>query len=82
MNGLVTSKLLRGLYFNKLIFAIYDENTINDNSFDYIFIKPFDKNQINLLFDFININGVTRQFNKTIKLVNQKLEWSYLFKIY
>lgn len=86
INGLVTLKILRGINFNKLIFAISDINNVNtinnitDAKFDYIFIKPFDKNKINLLFDFINNNGVNRQLNKIIKIIDQKLEWSYLYE--
>jgi CheY-like chemotaxis protein len=81
LNGIVTVKLLREIKYDKLIFGISGINDIKDlyefieNGADYVFIKPFDKNKINQLFEFINNYGVIRQSDKKIKLVDQKLEW-------
>jgi two-component sensor histidine kinase len=92
INGIAIANLLRSMNYNKLIIGICDDiifdwnlqetdsnlKYILDNSFDYVFYNPFDRNKINLLFDFIDNNGVNIKSNKRIKLIENKLEWFYI----
>jgi len=50
--------------------------TFDKFSANYIFIKPFDKEKMNQLVQFIEKNGVLIQPNKIISLVNHELVWT------
>lgn len=82
MDGVMVTKLLRGINYDKLIFEITGMDCIHDKhetfdkfSANYIFIKPFDKKKLNQLVQFIEKNGVFIQPNKIISLVNEELTW-------
>jgi len=80
LNGVQTIQLLRGIKFNKLIFGITGSSNTELSDFnscgsDYVFTKPFCKTKTNLLINFLNTNGIVRQNDKRIKLVNSSLEW-------
>jgi hypothetical protein len=81
INGVANAKLLRSINYNRLLIGICNSNDIKfiqDNSFDYIFYHPFDRNKINLLIDFIEYNGVNLQSNKKIKLIDNELKWVFI----
>jgi hypothetical protein len=78
INGLVICKLLRSMNYNKLIIGLCDNDIsifITDSNFDYIFDNPFTRENINMLFDFINEYGIFIQLNKKIQLFDNKLIW-------
>jgi CheY-like chemotaxis protein len=82
ISGSLSTKLLRGINYNKLIIGITGNNGEEDvNNFikdgvDYIFIKPFNLEKLNLLLAFLDTYGYERISNKKIlRTVNNKLEW-------
>ena len=83
MDGVMVTKLLRGINYDKLIFEItgmdckHDKTeTFDKFSANYVFIKPFDKQKMNQMIQFIQKNGVMIQPNKIISLVNNELIWT------
>jgi CheY-like chemotaxis protein/nitrogen-specific signal transduction histidine kinase len=81
MNGWESVKSMRTLSYNKLVFGLTGEDSSDEvqgfleNGADYVIIKPFDTKKIKLLCTFLKTNGIERQPNKTIQLVNDQLEW-------
>jgi len=82
MDGMMVTKLLRGINFDNLIFEITgmdhknNKNEIFDKfSANYVFIKPFDAEKINQMVQFIQKYGVKIQPNKIISLSNDELSW-------
>lgn len=80
LNGAQTVKLLRGVNFNKLIIGITgsfnDElSNFKNSGVDFVISKPLEKNKIDMLFNFINKYGMSRIYDKTIKIVNFQMEW-------
>jgi CheY-like chemotaxis protein len=83
LSGAMATKLLRGIGYNKLIIGItgnnseYDINEFNKTGLDYIFIKPFNSEKLELLFNFLDNYGYSRIPNKKISMVSEdKLEWT------
>ena len=79
LNGVQTSKLLRDIKFNKLIFGLTGDNEIDILDFtkntDYIFTKPFDKKKMDIFFNFLDKHDIIRYSDKKLKLVESKLVW-------
>ena len=80
LNGKNVIKLLRDINFNKLIFGItncIDDELIifNNSGVDYIFKKPFNYNQLEILSNFLSKNDITRYSNKKLKIINSDLVW-------
>lgn len=81
MCGMKLSKALRELNYNKLIIGvtgISDKNEIKEflnAGVDFVFVKPFNPDKINILMNFIKEYGVTRHINMQIKLIDNKLHW-------
>lgn len=80
LNGSTVTKLLRGINFNKIIIGITDclEDELlefNNCGIDYVFKKPFDKKNKEILFNFLDKNDLNRYPNKKIQLIDSNLEW-------
>jgi CheY-like chemotaxis protein len=79
LNGTQTVQLLRGINFDKLIFGITGNNEENSDFYncgvDYVFYKPFDKNKIKIVFDFLDKKDIMRYNNKKLQIVDSQLIW-------
>ena len=80
LNGTTVTKLLRGIKFNKIIIGITDCPKdelleFNNSGIDYVFKKPFDKQNKEILFNFLSKNDLNRYPDKKLTLVDTKLEW-------
>ena len=79
LNGIQTVQLLRGINFDKIIIGITGSSLTELSDFnlciDYLFLKPLDKNKIDLIMSFLNKDNIVRQSDKKIQLNNFKLEW-------
>jgi CheY-like chemotaxis protein len=80
LNGTTVTKLLRGIKFNKIIIGITDCPKdelleFNNSGIDYVFKKPFDKYNKEILFNFLNKNDLNRYPDKKLTLVDTNLEW-------
>jgi CheY-like chemotaxis protein len=80
LNGVQTVQLLRGIHFDKLIFGVtgssnHDLSEFRNCGLDYVFSKPFDKQKIDLIFDFLNKGDITRHKDKKIQIVDSELVW-------
>ena len=80
LNGSTVTKILRGINFNKIIIGITDcpEDELlefNNSGIDYVFKKPFDKQNKEILFNFLNKNDLNRYPDKKLTLVELNLEW-------
>jgi hypothetical protein len=75
-----TLQLLRGINFNKIIIGITGSSFTKLSYFNYcginyIFLKPLDKNKIELIIYFLNKDNMIRQSNKKLQLNNFQLVW-------
>jgi CheY-like chemotaxis protein len=82
LTGELLSKILRSFGFNGLIIGITangvkdDIQSFKNNGADYVFIKPFTKNNLLSLNDFIKRCGFLSEENKKIKLLEDGiLDW-------
>ena len=78
ISGCSLSKSIRDKYKNKLIFGLTGNCITNDSfidNMDYIFVKPFTKEKIIQLKNFINTYGCVRHPTKVIKLIDNNLIW-------
>jgi len=77
MNGTSLVKLLRENNFNKLIFGLSSckSNEFANSGIDYLFEKPFDKHQNEILFNFLNKLDIQRRLDKKLTLINSELIW-------
>lgn len=78
INGLVFTKIIKMLNYNKLIFGLTgdtDNNDFIESGANYIFIKPINKIKIMQLSSFLKNYGIEVQENKKIELINNSLEW-------
>jgi CheY-like chemotaxis protein len=82
LTGELLSKILRGVGFNGLIVGITangvkdDIQSFEDNGADYVFIKPFTKNNLLSLMDLIKRCGFLSKEDKKIKLLEDgTLDW-------
>ena len=79
LNGIQTVQLLRGINFDKIIIGITGSSLTELSDFnlciDYLFLKPLDKNKIDLIMSFLNKDNIVRQSDKKIQLNNFQLEW-------
>ena len=80
LNGIKTVKLLRGIFFDKIIIGISGSDFNNSSEFnhcgiDYMFSKPLDKNKIELIMSFLNKDDLVRKHDKKLQLINFQLEW-------
>lgn len=74
--------ILNGINYDKLIIGItgndseHDINKFLNSGLDYIFIKPFNLDKLDILFNFLNNYGYSRITNKKITMIlEDKLEW-------
>ena len=72
ITGILASKIIRGLGYKNLIFGItgngleQDIKEFIDNGADYVFVKPFKKEKLDMVLQFIEKYGVLRQHGKKI----------------
>ena len=70
ISGILASKILRGFGYTNLIFGITgnglveDINEFIDNGADYVFVKPFKKEKLDMIFTFVNTYGISIPSNK------------------
>jgi CheY-like chemotaxis protein len=82
LTGEFLSKILRCIGYKGLIIGITGNGLEKDvkqflnNGADYVFIKPFNKNKLNKILDFITTNGYTSKLNVTIVERDGKLMWA------
>jgi signal transduction histidine kinase/CheY-like chemotaxis protein len=83
ITGTFATKIIRSLGFNNLIIGITGNGTGDDiiefyeNGADYVYIKPFSKQKLDILFAFIKKNGFKRRLGKRIQETkDNQLEWS------
>jgi len=82
LNGELLSKILRGMGYQGLIVGItgnglqQDIDRYLENGADYVFIKPFTKNNLMALMDFIKREGYESKDDRVIVDNNGVLEWS------
>jgi CheY-like chemotaxis protein len=78
ITGILASKIIRGLGYNNLIFGITGNGLNEDidefitNGADFVFIKPFKKEKLDMVFKFVETYGFTRQPGKKIVEANDK----------
>ena len=81
INGELLSKILRGIGFQGMIVGITGNGVQKDidqfinNGADYVFVKPFNKEKMKLLFNFIEKEGSISKKEKKIVEKNGVLEW-------
>ena len=81
LTGPTATKVIRTIGYNNLIFGITGNGSSDDiNDFlsegcDYVFIKPFTKDKLQMIYDFISINGYKRKENYKLFINNKKLNW-------
>jgi CheY-like chemotaxis protein len=81
ITGPVTARLLRALGYKNLIIGITgnslsdDVNEFNKSGIDYLFTKPFKKEQMNSLWDLIEKNGLKSKDNCRLVYKNNILFW-------
>jgi len=81
INGELLSKILRSIGFQGMIVGITGNGVQKDidqyinNGADYVFVKPFNKEKMKLLFDFIEKEGSISKKEKKIVEKNGVLEW-------
>jgi CheY-like chemotaxis protein len=77
LDGTMTIQLLRGINFDKIIIGITgnERDGFCNSGIDYVFTKPFNKNKINIITNFLNKNDIIRYNNKKLKLINSELLW-------
>ena len=81
INGELLSKILRSIGFQGMIVGITGNGVKKDidqyinNGADYVFVKPFNKEKMKLLFDFIEKEGSISKKEKKIVEKNGVLEW-------
>ena len=72
ISGILASKILRGFGYNNLIFGITGNGLTEDidefitNGADYVFVKPFKKEKLDMVFKFVGTYGFARQPGKKI----------------
>ncbi len=81
MDGYEYATKIRDISYNELIFALtWDDNNVIKINFlqsgaDYVMIKPFNVDKLNLIINFVKKYGTIRYKNKQIKNINNSLEW-------
>jgi signal transduction histidine kinase/CheY-like chemotaxis protein len=78
MDGIVTTKELRKILFDQLIFGITgdeDNNMFLESGVDFVIKKPLDIDKINMIIKFIKKNGTKRRENNIIQQKDNCLEW-------
>jgi CheY-like chemotaxis protein len=82
INGILTTKILRGLSYNNLIIGVTGNSVCDDidefykNGANYVFTKPFTKENLDSLYNFIKINSFSSRKNQVIINDNNVLKWS------
>jgi CheY-like chemotaxis protein len=83
LTGELLSKILRGVGYNGLIVGITangvkeDRQQFENNGADYVFIKPFTKNNLLALLELIKRHGFLSREGKKIKMLQDgTLDWS------
>jgi CheY-like chemotaxis protein len=72
ITGVLASKIIRGFGYNNLIFGITGNGLEEDivefmnNGADYVFVKPFKKEKLDMVFKFVATYGFARQPGKRI----------------
>jgi CheY-like chemotaxis protein len=78
ITGILASKIIRGLGYNNLIFGItgngldQDIDEFINNGADYVFVKPFKKEKLDMVFKFVKTYGFTRRPGKKIVETSDK----------
>jgi len=82
LTGELLCKILRGLGYNGLILGVTgngvkeDRDKFRENGADYVFIKPFTKNNLESILDLVNRVGYLSWYNhKLEESVQGRLEW-------
>ena len=79
MDGIVTTKELRKILFDQLIFGITgdeDNDIFLKSGVDFVIKKPLDIDKINMIINFIKKNGTKRRENNIIQQKDNCLEWT------
>jgi len=83
LSGSLSTKILRGLGYKNIIIGVTgnglneDINEFYDNGADHIFVKPFSKDKIDMICDFVRYNDCISIPNKKLKInSNNILYWS------
>ena len=79
MDGIVTTKELRKILFDQLIFGITgdeDHDIFLKSGVDFVIKKPLDIDKINMIINFIKKNGTKRRENNIIQQKDNCLEWT------
>ena len=72
ITGVLASKIIRGFGYDNLIFGITGNGLVEDidefinNGADYVFVKPFKKEKLDMVFKFVATYGFARQPGKKI----------------
>jgi CheY-like chemotaxis protein len=78
ITGVLASKIIRGFGYDNLIFGITGNGLEEDidefinNGADYVFVKPFKKEKLDMVFKFIATYGFARQPGKKIAETTDK----------
>ena len=81
ITGTLATKLLRGLGYNRLIIGVTGNGLEKDveefyqSGADHIFIKPFSKGNMELIFDFVKKNSYERKEGMRIVKNDKELVW-------
>ena len=81
ITGELLSKILRGIGYTGLIIGITgngleeDKKSFIDNGADYVFVKPFTKDKLNKILEFIKNNGFESKEDSVIIEKEEKLMW-------
>jgi len=83
LSGSLSAKILRGLGYKNIIIGITgnglneDIKDFYDNGADHIFVKPFSKDKIDMIYDFVTYNNCISVPNKKLKInSDNNLYWS------
>ena len=79
MDRIVTTKELRKILFDQLIFGITgdeDNDIFLKSGVDFVIKKPLDIDKINMIINFIKKNGTKRRENNIIQQKDNCLEWT------